>query len=137
MKRLTYKRSLDGFEDVGLRDGITVGDAICRLANYEDTGFEPEHISELLQAENDGRLVVLPCKVGDAVYWMHDGVITECYINRVQINRHGVFIHIKSKKDKVPHGAFNAKINIGKTVFLTREEAETALLGGKHGKENS
>ena len=137
MKRLTYKRSLDGFEDVGLRDGITVGDAICRLANYEDTGFEPEHISELLQAENDGRLVVLPCKVGDAVYWMHDGVITECYINRVQINRYGVFIHIKSKKDKVPHGAFNAKINIGKTVFLTHEEAEAALLGGKHGKENS
>ena len=72
-------------------------------------------------------VIVLPCKVGDAVYWMHDGVITECYINRVQINRHGVFIHIKSKKDKVPHGAFNAKNNIGKTVFLTREEAEAAI----------
>ena len=123
-----------------------------RLKQYEDIGLEPEkivflknvvddtfsdkpefteHIRELLRAEKDGRLVILPCKVGDAVYWMHDGVITECYINRVQINRYGVFIHIKSKKDKVPHGAFNAKINIGKTVFLTREEAEAALKGGE------
>ena len=72
-------------------------------------------------------MIVLPCNVGDTVYWMHDGVISDCYVNRVQINRHGVFIHIKSKKDKVPHGAFNAKNNIGKTVFLTREEADAAL----------
>lgn len=79
-------------------------------------------------------VIVLPCKVGDAVYWMHDYVITECYINRVQINRHGVFIHIKSKKDKVPHGAFNAKNNIGKTVFLTREEAEAAIAKKKDNK---
>ena len=56
-----------------------------RLAEYEDTGLEPEkiaflknvvddafsdkpefteHIRELLRAEKDGRLVVLPCKVG-------------------------------------------------------------------------
>ena len=92
--------------------------AYFKLKDYEDL-------------EEQGLLLKLPCKVGDAVYWMHDGVITECYINRVQINRYGVFIHIKSKKDKVPHGAFNAKINIGKTVFLTREEAEAALKGGE------
>ena len=35
-KRLTWKRSLDGFEDVGLRDGVTVGEAICKLAELED-----------------------------------------------------------------------------------------------------
>ena len=58
--------------------------ALERLAAYEDTGLEPEvcagykkiedlfvsngmtfkHITELIQAEKDGRLVVLPCKVG-------------------------------------------------------------------------
>ena len=64
-----------------------------RLAEYEDTGLEPEkiaflknivddassdkpefteHIRELLRAEKDGRLVVLPCKVGDRVYQVID-----------------------------------------------------------------
>ena len=47
MNRLTWKRSLDGHEDIGLRDGVTIRDAICRLADYEDTGLEPEEIMEL------------------------------------------------------------------------------------------
>ena len=34
-KRLTWKRSLDGCEDVGLREGVTVGEAICKLADLE------------------------------------------------------------------------------------------------------
>ena len=65
-----------------------------RLAAYEDTGLEPESVEalklsmmgkeiseitefdglpidrlrELAEADKDGRLVVLPCKVGDTVY---------------------------------------------------------------------
>ena len=60
-----------------------------RLAAYEDTGLEPEQcenakaiiesafsddtskaerIRELLKADRDGRLVVLPCKVGDKLW---------------------------------------------------------------------
>lgn len=35
-KRLTWKRSIDGCEDVGLCDGVTVGDAICKLADLEE-----------------------------------------------------------------------------------------------------
>lgn len=54
-----------------------------RLAAYEDTRLEPEEITAmrhtldeyhkladpLLRAQADGRLVVLPCKVGDTVYF--------------------------------------------------------------------
>ena len=123
-----------------------------RLKEYEDTGFDPEeiadfmkrweqtveiggmlkkycidHIRDLLHAEQDGRLVVLPCKVGDTVYWLHNDVITECRVHRVQMNRTGLFICLKSK---VSHGAFRVDICLGKTVFLTREEAEAALKGG-------
>lgn len=47
MERLTWERSLDGFTDVGLRDGVTEGDAICRLAAYEDTGLEPEEVERM------------------------------------------------------------------------------------------
>ena len=35
-KRMTWKRSLDGFEDVGLCEGVTVGEAICKLADLEE-----------------------------------------------------------------------------------------------------
>jgi hypothetical protein len=45
------------------------------LAAYEDTGLEPEEIKPLLdgldeyrRAEADGRLIALPCKVGNMVY---------------------------------------------------------------------
>ena len=65
---------------------IPLIDAANRLAAYEDSGLEPEEIyevrfliaaqrdpqklarlRELVLADQDGRLVVLPCKVGE--YW--------------------------------------------------------------------
>lgn len=41
MERLTWKLGIDRYEDVELRDGVTVGDEICQLSDYEDTGLEP------------------------------------------------------------------------------------------------
>ena len=48
------------------------------LAAYEDTGLEPETLSEILDgvgewydAYKEGRLIVLPCKVGDMVWQVH------------------------------------------------------------------
>lgn len=49
MERLIWKRDLDGYTDVGLRDGVSVGDAICHLAEYEDTGLKPENVKDLLK----------------------------------------------------------------------------------------
>ena len=118
-----------------------------RLAAYEDTGLTPEEVfalikgwsdlcttigecggidrlRELAEADKAGRLVVLPCKVGDTVYWVNGAVITECKVHRIQKNRNGLYICLKSN---VSHGAFRADLSIGKTVFLTREEAEKVL----------
>lgn len=39
-KRLTWKRSVDGYTDVGLRKGVTVYEAICKLADYEEAEAE-------------------------------------------------------------------------------------------------
>lgn len=85
-----------------------------------------DRLLELADADRAGRLVVLPCNVGDTLYWLHNGVITSCKVHRVQMNRTGLFICLKSK---VSHGAFRVDNCIGKTVFLTREEAEAALAG--------
>lgn len=105
-----------------------------RLMQYEDTGLTPERcaefaradaegryivmrdaeqegvarLRELSEADKDGRLVVLPCKVGDTVYILRrtfDGadVVGETELWWTDIQQ------------------------LGKTVFLTREEAEKAL----------
>ena len=125
-------------------------EACDRLAAYEDTGIEPEAVEtvklalcakhmvdletlnntpisrlvEIAEADKEGRVIVLPCEVGHAAYWVHNGIITDCHINRIQVNRKGVFLCLKNKKS---HGAFRVDTCLGKTVFLTREEAEKAL----------
>ena len=121
-----------------------------RMKAYEDTGLTPEEVDtlkkdwsylctvvgecggldrvkELAEADKDGRVVVLPCKVGDTVYWVHSTVITECRVHRIQMNRNGLYICLKST---MSHGAFRVDLCLGKNVFLTREEAEKALNEG-------
>lgn len=55
-ERCTWRDDIDGYSDVGLRKGITEGDAFRRLADYEDTGLSPTEIDNLLdliQKERD------------------------------------------------------------------------------------
>ena len=125
-----------------------------RLAAYEDTGLSPEKVSWMKEvveaafdnetsrierahnlhvADKEGRVLVLPCKVGEPAYWVHNGIITDCRINRIQVNRKGVFLCLKSIKS---HGAFRVDVCLGKTVFSTREEAEKALAKMDGGNEN-
>ena len=122
---------------------VPIIDALNRLAEYEDTGLEPEkivllknivddafpdkpefteHIRELLRAEKDGRLVVLPCKVGDTIYRCGDPIkkIYEWQIAYVEVYEdETVFV------DDSDNTFMEA--DIGKTVFLAREEAAKAL----------
>lgn len=44
MQRLTWSLGQDGCTDVCLHAGVTEGDAICRLAEYEDIGMTPQEI---------------------------------------------------------------------------------------------
>lgn len=64
MERKTWRRSIDGYDDVGLRDGVSVGDAICDLADFEDTGLEPEEIIALAK----GTLKSATVDVGTKLY---------------------------------------------------------------------
>lgn len=85
-------------------------------------------LRELAEADKDGRLVVLPCKVGDTVWANLDGMRhpRECVIEFVNIGSHVttiVFSTVDGLREQygVNHSSF------GKTVFLTREEAVKAL----------
>jgi hypothetical protein len=115
------------------KDGYARYRASCegalKLAAYEDSGLSPEEVQELAKAKADGRLVVLPCKVGDTVY--------EANKNRNIVSTYRV-THITIMTGSINYGwellegiysnlnGFNEHA-LGKTVFLSREEAEKAL----------
>ena len=113
------------------------------LTPEERIALQAEEIKQLRdelkrykQAEQEGRLVVLPCKVGDAVYEPFVGKVYEKTVDRIVINRFTTpQIWIETK---LPFGTPRLErwdLAIGKTVFLTREEAEKAIGGGQDGNE--
>ena len=129
-----------------------------RLAAYEDTGLMPEevlpkdkadeialklmrladleslcsydHLRELAEADKEGRVLILPCKVGDTVFALigYAREPRECKVEFVNIGNGYTTIILRTADDAreqcgVPLPAF------GRTVFLTREEAEKAMKG--------
>nr|DAF86479.1 MAG TPA: hypothetical protein [Siphoviridae sp. ctCNm48] len=132
--------------------------AWSRLAAYEDTGLTPEEFHaywvfledmigeqkasealdrfrQLVKADRDGRLVVLPCKVGQRVFALldTDKHISECEVKQIGMGNKIGFIGLE------PIGARGREYGIslngfGKTVFRTREEAENALGAMKDGR---
>lgn len=94
------------------------------------TRKDPEKLArmaELVEADRDGRYVVLPCHIGDPVF-MGTGrsKITgyeEDVCDGFYIGRNGV-LQVKAQNHKGNHGTYGV---IGQTAELTREAAEAAL----------
>jgi len=102
---------------------------LAKLGEYINSGLSPEEVQELAKAKADGRLVELPCKVGDTV-WKIKSVFSyfskpmEDRVDRIIISNNEILACCTSGTK------FSIGI-IGKTVFLTREEAEKALEGSE------
>lgn len=124
---------------------------LLRLATYEDTGLTPDefhaywvfledligeqkvgealdNFRQLVKADKEGRMVVLPCKVGQRVFALLDTNkhISECEVKQIGMGNKIGFIGLE------PIGARGREYGValngfGKTVFLTREDAEKAL----------
>ena len=92
---------------------------------FSDDTSKAERIRELLKADRDGRLVVLPCKVGDVVYGFHgEKTILPMVAKWIETNTDGWCIAVQYTPMAPRFYRFS---DFGKTVFLTREEAEKAL----------
>ncbi len=129
MERLTYFK--DGYWRINFSGVQYQADFVDRLAAYEDIaelcgGFD--RLRELAEADKDGRVVVLPCKVGHRVFALldTDKHISECEVKQIGLGNEIGFVGLE------PIGArgreYGVSLNgFGKTVFLTREEAEKAL----------
>ena len=98
-----------------------------RLAAYEDA-MPLEWAQELAQAEKDGRLVVLPCKVGDTVYEANKrGFVSTYKVISVHISDCSVLIGWELI-DGIYSNLNGFEVSaLAKTIFRTREEAEAAL----------
>ena len=102
--------------------------AIIESAFSDDTS-KAERIRELLTADKDGRLVVPPCKVGDTVYEVTSRkTISEYRVKAIRVELFCTFIEWDITAGFVDKSIFGVPVDeIGKTVFLTREEAEKVL----------
>lgn len=138
MERITYRPS-KSYVSKTTGDYVTAYSdydtrtIINRLADYEDTGLTPaevlsmsgewcammsvlnsigsyDRLMELAKADKEGRVAVLPCRVGDTVYFVSKRY--KC-INELTINSVESIVLLGKKW--------------GKCVFVSREEAEKAL----------
>lgn len=133
MKRLTYRdkslpRKNDRGELVEAYSDYDARDIINRLAAYEDTWRTPEEVKDLVNAEQEGRLIVLPCKTGDVVYAITSFQTTNTP-TVIQTTVRSVTIY----DDRIAV-SYNWKINPnddcgvwGKSVFSSLEEAQAEL----------
>lgn len=122
---------LKAYEDTGLSP-IACEESAKIDKELSECGYSISRMVELMCADKEGRVVVLPCKVGDTVYAIvqvfgDDGVrprIIEKKITGIGGNAlNKVWMVNKGNKyeDRFSPSEF------GRTVFLTREEAEKAL----------
>lgn len=97
-------------------------DTMINLAE-QALGVEPSRLRELAEADKDGRVVVLPCKVGDGLWTFCSHPVEQVYSFTVtDIST----LNGRTLLNTSRCGVMDAR-DVGKTVFLTREEAKKAL----------
>lgn len=151
MKRLTEYESIGGHAHA-VPTTSDMDAIMMRLAAYEDTGLEPamcanyktfedeaiskgvtfKRIVELMEADRAGRLVVLPVRpvltqsIKSMLYIIEEGEIDEDSLCEALVgmgSNGDINIFYTTLSDQISF----EQADIGKTVFLTREEAEKAL----------
>lgn len=86
-------------------------------------------LRDLAEADKDGRVVMLPCKVGDRLYEVTGRKTISVYkVRAIRVELFGLFIEWDIVEGFVWQSLSGISAGeIGRTVFLTREEAEKAL----------
>lgn len=81
-----------------------------------------KQLKEYQHLEEQGRLIKLPCKVGDTIYGLHKAMVCELDTETIGISKmpSGEILYLID-------GWELDKGDFGKTVFLTREKAEAKL----------
>ena len=145
MERLTFEGNFCeiarcGYPTCPYKDGCSQKQDWERLKAYEDSKLSTEdaanlhailrlgdgmtlmRLRELAVADQEGHVVVQPCKIGDILYRVFAGEIFEHRVGSMK------YFAIQGRWDIETYPFCPCvESSIGKTVFLTREEAEKAL----------
>ena len=125
VSRATTQRDIDRLMELSNDNQFGRNEAYYKLQHYEDL-------------EEQGRLIELPCKIGDTVYYINihnrlslfKNTVYEAKVARFVTTRYGTSIVIQIRNE---YGCTElySEDNYNKTVFLTKEEAEAALKGAE------
>lgn len=102
------------------KDGEILG---CRIKPFHERQAT-QKLAEYENAEEEGRLVVLPCKVGDMVWTFYDDMsgVVDFTVEKIQIE-----FDKNGKPYFLIDGMDFEEDCLGRTLFFDREEAEKAL----------
>lgn len=127
MERLTVCLTDKGRYSVRPIDWEGIWDKAGRI---QETGFnhigifaekeDAEFFAKTKKLEEDGKLIALPCKPGDTVYFLVNDGVNKPYIKPWKVRTISFCVEVIPK--------------IGKTVFLTEQEALEVLEEMKHEK---
>lgn len=121
---------LEAYEDTGLTPAEvhSMSGEWCAMMSVLNSIGSYDRLRKLSEADKDGRCVLLPCKVGHLVFALldTDKHISECKVKQIGLGDEIGFVGLE------PIGGRGREYGValngfGKTVFLTREEAEKAL----------
>lgn len=140
MKRITFDGNFcDIAKCADVCEGIICEEEACsqrktweRLKAIEDilgNEYDLDRLRELVETDREGRCVVLPCKLHDKVFFIENGCVKETEVDSFHNWTSGRW-KISTHTDRMYEHWKGYEIDfsgIGKTVFLSREDAEKAL----------
>ena len=137
MERLTKTYS-DGTH--GASDSLPCGEN-----SYDYKNLLIERLGKYEDLEEHGRLIKLPCKVGDRVYQINENFLEPCTVEVIFLadykDKDGNFCNmaeIHYDRDDCPYVSTEMYFtDIGKTIFLTESEAESKLKELRGGENES
>jgi len=144
MVRLTAKIKRPDKEDLIVYTKGTYEDTIPAEMTKNDIRAILKKLAAYEDAEEQGRILRLPCKVGDKVYQISKNFIEPCTVEAIFLgnykDRNGNWCNMAEiyyDRDDCPYVSTEMYFtDIGGTVFLTETEAEAKLkeMEGGHGE---
>lgn len=121
-----------------LRDELTRHSAIT-------TGISDERLIEICNAERHGRIIVLPCEIGDQIFIVHTLKSGHGFISSATVS--GIHLRDETYRDGLPKkeylvvrkNGYSKHIPLdalGRTAFFAYEEAKKSIGGEQHGKKD-
>lgn len=142
MERLTDKRMNESgaisaspkeYKELAISESLS-GEQICKgildIKGILGDKCDFDRLRELVKADRDGRCVILPCKVGTQLYRIGASICKWREIDHCDEYCDGwQYRDCWEGSAAIVEESFNLQNleSIGKTVFLTREQAEAAL----------